>query len=196
MRRPPPPHGRGAPKTPGSGRRRGSLNRRTIELRALMTALAGDVDYQQRLRQAFIRRRLHPSTEIKMWEYAVGKPKDEIEMSAKLSIDAQIETERRLFATLTIEQMSALAAESQALVDRMMAMAKANAPMQHHTTSPGALLEGETTDVPPPSDSASTSHRQPAEHSGESVDDREEPTLLLDAIGQRLDDHGAFHRDE
>src|SRR5262245_30915444 len=112
MRRPPPPHRRGEPKTPGSGRRRGSLNRKTVELRTLMTALAGDVDYQQRFRRAFVKRRLHPSTEMRVWEYVVGKPKEQIEMSAKLSMDARIEAERELFSRLSIEQMEELAAES------------------------------------------------------------------------------------
>ena len=43
MRRPPPPHPRGTPRTPGSGRRKGSLNRKTLELRTLMASLAGDL---------------------------------------------------------------------------------------------------------------------------------------------------------
>jgi hypothetical protein len=125
MRRPPPPHPRGAPKTPGSGRRRGSLNRKTIELRALMSALTADVDYQQKLRQAFVRRRLHPSTEMRIWEYTVGKPKEEIEMSTKLSMDARLAEERRVFAALDLRDLEQLAAESQALVDRALAMLQA-----------------------------------------------------------------------
>jgi hypothetical protein len=48
MRRPPPPHRRGQPKAPGSGRRRGTPNRRTVEMRQLMTSLCDDVDYQDR----------------------------------------------------------------------------------------------------------------------------------------------------
>ena len=45
-RRPPPPHPKGAPRTPGSGRKKGTPNRKTVELRALMAALLNDVDYQ------------------------------------------------------------------------------------------------------------------------------------------------------
>ena len=61
MRRPPPPHPRGTPRTPGSGRKRGTPNRKTVELRQLMGVLAGDVDYQHRLREDFRRRRVHPA---------------------------------------------------------------------------------------------------------------------------------------
>src|SRR5262245_56174967 len=149
MRRPPPPHRRGEPKTPGSGRRKGSLNRKTVELRALMTALAGNTDYQQRFGRAFVKRRLHPSTEIKVWEYALGKPKEQIEMSAKLSMDARIEAERQLFSTLSLEQMEELAAESEALIAKARAMAQANAAMREQSTSPRALLTGETNALPP-----------------------------------------------
>src|SRR6188474_1491230 len=105
MRRPPPPHLRSAPKTRGSGRRRGSLNRRTVELRALMTALTGDVDYQQRFRRAFVARRLHPTTEIKVWEYVVGKPAEQIELSANLAVDARLAEERELFAQLDLADL-------------------------------------------------------------------------------------------
>jgi hypothetical protein len=114
-----------------------------------MGELAGDVEYQQRFRRAFVKRRLHPSTELRVWEYVTGRPKEQIEMSAKLSMDARLEAERQLFATLTIEQMEELAAESQALVDKMTAMAQANAAMRDPPTSPRGLLTGETTDVPP-----------------------------------------------
>ena len=53
MRRPPPPHPRGEPRTAGSGRKKGTPNRKTLELRQLMGALAGDVDYQERFSSAF-----------------------------------------------------------------------------------------------------------------------------------------------
>jgi hypothetical protein len=38
-RKPPPPHPRGQPRTPGSGRKKGTLNRKSIQLRALMAML-------------------------------------------------------------------------------------------------------------------------------------------------------------
>jgi hypothetical protein len=42
MRRPPPPHPRGTPRTVGSGRKKGTPNRKTVELRQLMTSLCDD----------------------------------------------------------------------------------------------------------------------------------------------------------
>ena len=46
MRRPPPPHPRGEPRTAGSGRKKGTPNRRTVQMRELMTSLCHDVGYQ------------------------------------------------------------------------------------------------------------------------------------------------------
>lgn len=125
MRRPPPPHRLGEPRTAGSGRRRGSLNKRTVELRELMNSLVADVHYQERLRLAFARRRLHPSTELRIWEYSIGKPK--IEMSAQLSIDARLAAEREALQQLDLSELEKLAAESQALIDRAVAAAQEQA---------------------------------------------------------------------
>ena len=146
-RKPPPPHHRGAPRTPGSGRRRGSLNRKTIELRQLMSALAGDVEYQERFSNAFRRRRLHPSTEMRVWEYVVGKPKEQIEVSAKLSMEARLAAERELFSTLSVEQLEEIARDSQALIDKATTMAKENAAIRDPSPSFRPLLEGETFDM-------------------------------------------------
>lgn len=147
MRRPPPAHAKGTPRTPGSGRRRGTPNRKTVELRQLMGILAGDIEYQERFSRAFRQRRLHPSTEQRVWEYAIGKPKEQIEMSAKLSMDARLAAERELFAQLDITQLEALAAESQALVDKALAMVQAQRPQPAGAMLPRAALnEGTTTD--------------------------------------------------
>lgn len=123
-RKPPPPHPKGAPRTPGSGRKKGTPNRKTVELRELMAAVAGDVHYQQKFRDAFVKRRLHPSTEIKVWEYAIGKPKGEIEMSARVSMDSQLSAERELFSNLSVQELEELSAESEALVAKAKAMAR------------------------------------------------------------------------
>ena len=97
MRRPPPPHPRGTPRTAGSGRKKGTPNRKTLELRQLMGALAGDVDYQERLSSAFRRRRLHPSTEMRVWDYVVGKPAERVQLSADLTMNQKLDQERELF---------------------------------------------------------------------------------------------------
>ena len=57
-----------APRTPGSGRKKGTPNRKTVEMRALMAALVDDVDYQHRLREDFRKRRVHSTTEARVWE--------------------------------------------------------------------------------------------------------------------------------
>jgi hypothetical protein len=122
-RKPPPPHPKGAPRTPG--RKKGTPNRKTIELRELMAALLSDVDYQHRLREDFRKRRVHPSTEVRVWEYIVGKPKETIEVSADVTMNEKLAEERELLRQLDLSQLEALAAESQALMDKGLAMARA-----------------------------------------------------------------------
>ena len=92
-------------------------------MRALMAALVDDVDYQSRLREDFRRRRVHPSTEALVWAYAVGKPKEQIEMSAKVTMNESLAAERELL--LDLPTLEALAAERQALMDKAIAMAQA-----------------------------------------------------------------------
>lgn len=104
----PPPHPTGAPRTPGSGRKKGTPNRRTTELRALMASLVNDIDYQYRLREDFRRRRIHPSTEATVWAYAVGRPTEKVEMAAQLSMDARFAAEREALRALNLQQLEAL----------------------------------------------------------------------------------------
>ena len=72
------------------------------------------------------------------------------ELTGSLGVYAErLAGERELFSTLTIEQMEELAAESEALVAKARRMAAANAASGAPSTSPRAVLEGETIDVPP-----------------------------------------------
>lgn len=123
-RKPPPPHPKGAPRTAGSGRQKGTPNQKTVELRELMAAAAGDLCYQKKFRDAFVRRRLHPSTEIKVWEYAIGRPKEQIEMTANVTMNERLAAEREVLSKLSLPQLEELATASQALVDRAFAMAR------------------------------------------------------------------------
>jgi hypothetical protein len=50
---------------------------------------------------------------------------------------------------LTLEQMAEIAADSQALIDKMAGMAQANRAIGCSAPSPDRLLEGETIDVSP-----------------------------------------------
>ena len=140
MRRPPPPHPRGTPRTPGSGRKRGTPNRKTVELRALMGVLAGDVDYQHRLREDFRRRRVHPTVETLVWSHVIGRPTEKVQLSADVTMNQKLDEERELFARLSIEEMAEIAAESDALVAKVRMMA------QRHVPLAGATLPGTATD--------------------------------------------------
>lgn len=142
MRRPPPPHPRGTPRTPGSGRKKGSLNRKTVELRALMGVLAGDVEYQHRLREDFRRRRVHPAVETLVWSHVIGKPTERVQLSADVTMNQKLEQERELFSRLSIQQMEEIAAESQALVDKALAMVRANGVTPDPSTAPRAPVDG------------------------------------------------------
>ncbi len=124
MRRPPPPHPRGTPRTPGSGRRRGSLNRRTIELRALLGSLCHDITYQDRLRRDFRLRRVHPAIESLAWGHVIGKPAERVQLSADVSMNQTLAEERELFGRLSVEQLEELAADSAALIAKARLMAR------------------------------------------------------------------------
>jgi hypothetical protein len=112
-----------------------------------MKALAGDVEYQRRFHEAFVKRRLHPSTELRVWEYAIGRPQERLELSGGLSINARLSAERALLENLDLAEIEVLAAESQALVDRATALAKSR------------QSEPDVIDVPP--------RRQLPEHRGD-----------------------------
>lgn len=124
MRRPPPPHPRGAPRTPGSGRRRGTPNRRTVAMRELMMSLCNDVDYQYRLRSDFRRRRVHPSIEALAWAHVIGKPTERVQLSADVMMNEKLAEERELFSRLSVEELEEIAAESEALIAKARAMAQ------------------------------------------------------------------------
>ena len=65
------------------------------------------------------------------------------EISGSLSVDAQkrLDKERELFSLLSIQQMEEIAAESQALVDRVMVMVRANALTPEVVASHRAAVE-------------------------------------------------------
>lgn len=109
---------------PGSGRAKGTPNRVSVEARVLVGQLVQDGEYQARLRRDFALRKLHPTIEAMVWAYHVGKPRETVTVNATVDINARIEEERRVFAALEIHDLEQLAAESQALVDRAVALAK------------------------------------------------------------------------
>jgi hypothetical protein len=124
-RKPPPVWPKGT-RPPDSGRQKGTPNRITVEVRTLVSQLLNDVTYQHKLRDDFRRRKVHPTIEALIWTYHLGKPTQPMAMSGSLALDvnARLEEERRIFATLDLHDLEQLAAESQGLVDRAIALAK------------------------------------------------------------------------
>jgi hypothetical protein len=126
---PPPKQLENPPKgtrTPGSGRKPGTLNRVSVQAKVLVGELVTDVAYQSKLRRDFKARKVHPAIETLVWSYHLGKPNQPVELSGGLAIDvnARIEEERRVFAQLDIADLEQLAAESQNLVNRAYQLAK------------------------------------------------------------------------
>ena len=121
---------KGSPKVPGSGRRRGTRNRRTVAASALASELLNDVGYQYRLRRDFTRRRVHPvDRDVNLALRGHGRqaqgvhPNDRqhwLQRAARRGARAVQPAERRAART-------AGSGESEALVDKAMALASANA---------------------------------------------------------------------
>ena len=109
---------------PGSGRKPGTPNRVSVEVRQLVAELVNDAAYQQKLRAAFRSRKLHPTIESLVWAYFLGKPTQPLQVSGGFTLDVRLEEERRLFATLDVRDLEQLAAESQQLMDRAVALAR------------------------------------------------------------------------
>jgi hypothetical protein len=79
-----------------------------------------------KLRRDFAVRRIHPAIEALVWAYAIGKPKESLELSGQLDISQRLTAERDLLRnTLDAAELEALAAESQATLDRAIEAAKA-----------------------------------------------------------------------
>jgi hypothetical protein len=62
-----------------------------------------------------------------VWGHVTGKPADRLQLAANVTLDRKLDEERELFSRLSIQQMEEIAAESQALVDKVMAKVNANA---------------------------------------------------------------------
>src|SRR4029079_1596242 len=146
MRKPPPPRPRGSPKI--GVRRKGTPNRRTIEARLLCSNLVQDIYYQTRLRKDFVRRGVHSSIESMVWAYHLGKPKEQVEMTGKFTMNQRLESERQLIrSTLDPAELEMLAVQSQKLLDDALARARAK-----HVT--GTVIDAIAAPSPHSADSA------------------------------------------
>jgi hypothetical protein len=124
MARPTPKGGLNRDGLRSGGRRPGTPNRTSVEARQLCSELVTDVDYQQRLRRDFRNRRLHPTIESLVWAYHAGKPVQPVLMHGTLDTTSRLVEERNAFAQLDVADLEQLAAESQALVNRALTLAR------------------------------------------------------------------------
>ena len=131
---------------PGSGVKKGYVKPVCIEARALATEMVHNADYQTRLRRDFALRRLHPTIESLVWAYAIGKPRQDIQLSGSVDVTAKWEAEKAILLQLDVTELEALQADSQALIDRARAMAEARngrALPQHLVVEAEVLETGE-----------------------------------------------------
>jgi len=111
----------------------------------LASQLVNDVAYQTKLRIDFRRRRVHPTIEGLIWNYHLGKPTQPVAMSGSMALDVtgRLEEEKRIFAQLDVADLEVLAAESQRLVDRALALTRASrAPVIDVTPQPVVIDAG------------------------------------------------------
>lgn len=116
----------GQSRPPGSGRKKGTPNRPVVAIRELFDGMVHSAEYQYRLKRDFTRRHLHPSIEALVWAYLLGKPKESLEISGQVDVAQKLTNERELIrSTLDLSELEALAAESQATLDRALENARA-----------------------------------------------------------------------
>jgi hypothetical protein len=60
-----------------------------------------DVAYQHQLRADFRRRKVHPTIDALIWSYHLGRPTQPIAVTAAVDVNARLDEERRIFATLS-----------------------------------------------------------------------------------------------
>ena len=75
---------KGHPPYYGPGRPRGSLNKLTLEAKALARELVNDPTYRQNLQADLKNRKVEASIEAMLWHYAYGKPKESLEVNWNL----------------------------------------------------------------------------------------------------------------
>ena len=75
----------------GRGRPKGSPNKVTAEVQRFARDIVEDPEYRENLRTAARNRKLHPQVEIMLWNYAYGKPKDEMTLRLEMAFSQELE---------------------------------------------------------------------------------------------------------
>ena len=77
------------------GRPKGVPNKATLEVKELARSLVEDPVYRKKL-QASLRKRkgVAPAVETMLWHYAYGKPKEQIEIDARVGVGVLVIEER------------------------------------------------------------------------------------------------------
>jgi hypothetical protein len=68
--------------------------------------------------------RIHPTIEALVWAYGIGKPVEIVQLDATVT-STRVDQDRERLRMLDVHQLGALLAESEVLVERAIAQAKA-----------------------------------------------------------------------
>ena len=114
---------RGDPRRPKGigttgGRKKGTPNKSTVELREFFSSVLNDPAYRARLLARAKLGTLPPPVEIALWHYAVGKPKETIDQHLDVSVKQTPESAAKLVRSLSTEHLL----ELQALFARQAAI--------------------------------------------------------------------------
>ena len=139
----------------------GHAEPRSVEVKALVSQLVNDVDHQHQLRDDFRRRKVAPAIEALIWQYHLGRPTQPIDVTPSVDVNARLEEEQRIFATLDVADLEELCADSQRLVDRAPALSRARRVRRWQHPYFGFKLIRTASTAPLPCTSPSTSTSMP-----------------------------------
>ena len=97
---------------------------------------------------------MHPSIESMVWAYHLGKPKEQVDMTGKFTMNQCLEAEGQLIrSTLDPSELELLAEQSQRLLDDALARARAKQlpsatidAVTAPSTAPAISVDGEPLD--------------------------------------------------
>jgi hypothetical protein len=102
----------------GKGRPKGSPNKVSSEVRAIARALVEDRAYRRALQERLRDGTAAPAVEVMLWNYAYGKPKDELALTLDIMIQQQLANLRQLGVSTGEEE--ALLLEAGSVVDGVL----------------------------------------------------------------------------